>query len=179
MFQFTKIRKLSINNYESNDRNMVPKNQEILIGKLMFDNKIRYFDKKRFQKLVDRYLKWKKFAKSSNDNIFYDELEFNHKYTFVGKIIGFRKKRYRTRNFSKKFKRVVLLKLIREEQTGNRLHKNAEVNYTKAFVGIDGRHIGSYIRLNATIKEKEFIRNKKMLYKLKNPSMITTSKKPI
>lgn len=172
IFELSNISNLSIVKYDSSPRKMVPSSEQLLVGKIMFDNKADYFDQDRFEILVNKYIYWSKHAKRSEDKVVFDWFDMNRNYTFIGKVIGFSKNYHGKNKSQKTINRTISLYLIREDQTGLTVKTEAKVNYTKGFRELSSMRIGSIVKFDAIISEKEYIKKKSVKYLLKNPRKV-------
>lgn len=177
VFDLRSITKSSIDAFDDSKRKLIPKNKELLVGKIMSEHKNDYSDKQDFDLLVNDYLHWAKYAKHSNDQILHDAFSLNTKYTFVAKVKG--KIKNGSENPSLVNSKNVSLMIVKELTTNDKIRVNAIINNPSDLNILGSLHVGDQIRFDAFIKEKNLSKRgayKYFLNNLSNVDMLSNSK---
>ena len=174
LFNLSSIAKLSINKNDNSKRILIPKDQELLSGKIMSEHSDEYAGEQDFNLLVNNYLHWAKYAKHSNAHILHDAFSINTRYTFVAKVKG------KIRNNSEDPSLVtgdnVSLLIKKELTTGNKIRVSAFINHTNDLDALGRLHVGDEIRFDALIEEKHLSKRGSYKYQLKDLRNVTFSK---
>lgn len=170
LFSLGKIAKFSVDKYDDSERVLVPKDKDLLVGKIMSEHKDKYLNEDDFKLLVDKYLRWSKFAKHSNDKILHDAFVLNNKYTFVAKTKGKIIKKSTDPGLITDDN--ISLMIIKELTSGDKLRVSATANYPDSLKSVVKLHVGDKIQFDALIDQKQHNDSGAYKFKLKDLSGI-------
>lgn len=168
-----KIKNCDLKKFNKIKRNNTPKQTNIMLGKIMFDNKKDFFDDDEYESIVNKYLEWKKDNNVNNNHNKKTRVELNKRYNFKGKFRNIYITKLRNGNYSIKINFIGL-------RLDNNIYLNGktQLSYTQGFKNIGELKKWEMVSFDATVKEintfkKGKIKNK---YKLSYPKNIKTLK---